>query len=141
MRDPDFSGLATRLIESGISPRHAHRTVNELRDHFDDLVDDEADQGANRRAARDRAASRLGDLDRFVETMASCRELKTWAFRFPRVALVVYPLACLFALPAVPFAAGVAHRFTIAKWGASLIAAGLVTAAMMLIMQLSILFT
>ncbi len=39
MREPDFNHLATDLLKNGISPRHAHRTVNEVRDHYDDLVD------------------------------------------------------------------------------------------------------
>ena len=39
MREPDFNELATQLIRHGIVPRHAHRTVNEIRDHYDDLID------------------------------------------------------------------------------------------------------
>ena len=71
--------------------------------------------------------------------MASRRELKTWAFRYPQLAVVVYPLACLAVLPAMPVFAGIAHRTSLARWGASLLAAGLVTALMLLSMQLSIL--
>lgn len=138
MREPDFNVLATRLLKSGIAPRHAHRTVNELRDHYDDLVDAAVDDGANSKKARRQAAAELGTMDDFVAAMASRRELKTWAFRYPRVAVVVYPLACLAVLPAVPVFAGIAHRTTLMRWGVSLLGAGLVTAFMLLVMQLSI---
>lgn len=138
MREPDFAGLARRLLKRGIVPRHVHRTVNELRDHYDDLVDAAVDDGAKSAVARRRAAEELGELDDFVAAMAARRELKTWAFRYPRLALAVYPLACLAVLPALPVFAGIAHRTTLVRWGASLLAAGLVTALMMLLMQLSI---
>ncbi len=138
MREPDFNSLATRLLKSGITPRHAHRTVNELRDHYDDLVDAAVDAGANSKAARSQAASRLGEMDDFVAEMAARRELKTWSFRHPRLAVVVYPLACLAVLPAVPVFAGIAHRAALLRWGTSLLGAGLVTALMLLVMQLSI---
>ena len=138
MREPDFNDLATRLLKSGITPYHAHRTVNELRDHYDDLVDAAVDDGANSKNARLRAAAELGTMEDFVTEMAARRELKTWAFRYPQLAVIVYPLACLAVLPAVPVFAGIAYRTTLMRWGISLLGAGLVTAMMMLVMQLSI---
>lgn len=138
MREPDFSSLATRLLKRGITPRHAHRTVNELRDHYDDLVDAAVDAGANSKVARRAAAEQLGSMDNFVGEMSARRELKTWSFRYPHLAVVVYPLACLAILPAVPVFAGIAHRASLMRWGTSLLAAGLVTAFMMLVMQLLI---
>jgi len=140
MREPDFNVLANRLLRNGISPRHAHRTVNELRDHYDDLVDAAVDEGADSRTARLRAASELGTMDDFVAEMASRRELKTWAKRYPHLAVVAYPIACLVVLPAIPVFVGIANRAALIRWGASLLAAGLVTAVLLLIMQLSIIF-
>jgi len=138
MREPDFTALSARLLKNGISPRHAHRTVNELRDHYDDLVDAAVDGGANSRNARLSAANELGAMDDFVAEMASRRELKTWAFRYPRLAIAVYPIACLAILPAMPVLAGLANRTALVRWGTSLLAAGLVTAVLLLTMQLSI---
>ena len=138
MREPDFNDLAARLLKSGITPYHAHRTVNELRDHYDDLVDAAVDDGASSKKARRRAAVELGTMENFVTEMAAHRELKTWAFRYPQLAVVIYPLACLAVLPAMPVFAGIAHRTTLMRWGISLLGAGLVTAMMMLVMQLSI---
>lgn len=139
MREPDFNSLASRLLQCGIVPRHAHRTVGELRDHYDDLVDAAVDEGASSKYARRRAADELGKMDDFVAQMAARRELKTWAFRYPRLAIVFYPLACIAVLPAMPVFAGVAHAATLARWSASLLVAGLVTATLLLTMQLSIL--
>ena len=140
MREPEFQVFAKRLLDAGIAPKHVHRTVNEMRDHYDDLVEAGVDQGLRRAAAQERALDRLGQVDDLVQEMASHPELKGWASRYPRTAIVVYPLACLAVLPAVPVFAGVAHASLLARWGASLIAAGLVTAGMLLILQLSILF-
>jgi hypothetical protein len=140
MREPDFNELATQLINHGIVPRHAHRTVNEIRDHYDDLVDAAVDSGASSQEARLQAAQELGGMDLLVSEMSARRELKTWAFRYPRTAIMVYPLACLAALPAVPVNAGIANASLLARWGASLLAAGLFTAALLLVLQLSILF-
>jgi len=138
VREPDFNTLAKSLLRRGIAPRHAHRTVNELRDHYDDLVDAAVDEGANSKSARRTAAQQLGSMQDFVDQMSKCRELKTWSFRYPHLAVFVYPLACLAVLPAVPVFAGIAHREALMRWGASLLAAGLVTALMFLVMQLSI---
>jgi len=140
MREPDFNALATRLLNGGIGPGHVQRTVGELRDHYDDLVDAAVDDGANGKQARRRAAAELGTLDDFIAQMESRRELKTWAFRYPRLAVVVYPLACLAVLPAMPVFAGFAHRSILLRWGISLLGAGLVTASLLLVMQLSIIF-
>lgn len=140
MREPDFNELARRLLESGIAPRHAHRAVNEMRDHYDDLVDAAVDTGASSREARRQAAAALGDVDDLVAGMSGCRDLKTWAFRYPRTAIVVYPLACIAALPAMPIYAGVANAPLLARWAASLLLAGLITASLLLVLQLSILF-
>lgn len=138
MRKPDFDNIAAHLTTGGISPRRAHRAVNELRDHYDDLVDAALHSGASNRQASTTAIQQLGSCDEFIAAMLSRPDLKTWAFRYPRFALLIYPLACLAVLPAAPVLVGVAHGAIIARWGASLLLAGVVTATMLLMMQLSI---
>ncbi len=140
MRNPEFRTFARRLLDAGIARKYVHRTVNEMRDHYEDLVAAGMDEGLRRGAAHERALAQLGQADDLVEEMAAHPELKSWASRYPRTAIVVYPLACLAVLPAVPVVASVANAPLLARWGASLIAAGVVTAGMLLILQLSILF-
>ncbi|MDH3622042.1 MAG: hypothetical protein OER91_14180 [Gammaproteobacteria bacterium] len=140
MREPDFNALASRLLRNGVAPRHAHRMVNEIRDHYDDLVDAAVDAGRPIRTAREQAGRELGSFDDLVNEVSNRRELKTWAFRYPHAAIIVYPLACLAALPAMPVYAGIANAPVLARWGASLLAAGLLTAGLLLVLQLSILF-
>jgi len=140
MREPDFNELSNRLLRNGVAPRHAHRMVNEIRDHYDDLVDAAVEGGQTIREARLRAGQELGQLDDLVSEIGNHRELKTWAFRYPHAAVVVYPLACLVALPAMPVVAGIANAPLLARWGASLLAAGLFTGGLLLVLQLSILF-
>ena len=139
VREIDFQDLANKLLQNGITPRHAHRAVDEIRDHYDDLVDFAIGDGVEPAVAHQLAAQKMGPLDAIVAAMASRRELKTWVYRYPQLAVVVYPLACVAALPAMPLLAGIAHRNTIARWGGSFLAAAFITALMMLTMQLSIL--
>lgn len=140
MRDPGFPRLKSRLLEKGIPPRHVRRTVAELEDHYRDLVDEAVDNGVSLEEAHKQAAARLGDMDDIIAGMLACPDLRGWAYRHPRIAVVFYPVACLFALPAVPVIAGVSNAPLLARWGASLCLAGLVTATMLLLLQLSILF-
>ena len=138
MPEPDFQGLRSRLLQGGIAPRHVQRTLRELKDHYRDLVDEAIADGVPRPEARSAAAGRLGTMDDVVTGLLACRELRTWPYRYPAIAILVYPLACLLALPAVPVLVGIAKAPLLARWGASLLLAGAVTATMMLVLQLSI---
>ena len=140
MRRCDFRELEARLLRNGIAPRHVKRTVVELEDHYRDLVEEATDKGVPVEDARARAAARLGDLDSLVAGILGCPELRSWAYRYPLLALFVYPLACLLALPAVPVIAGVDRASELARWGASFLLAGLFTATMLLVLQLAIVF-
>ena len=140
MPDPDFKRLANRLLENGIPPRRVRRTLGELEDHYRDIVDEAIVNGVSDEDARAQAAARLGDMDDVVAGMLACPDLRGWAFRHPRIAVVFYPVACLFALPVMPVIAGVSNAPLLARWGASLLLAGLFTASMLLVLQLSILF-
>lgn len=140
MREPDFTILRARLLENGIPPRHVRRTLGELEDHYRDLVDEAAVNGVSLEDARAQATARLGDMDEVIAGMLASPDLRGWAYRHPRIAVVLYPIACLFALPAMPVIAGVSNAPMLARWGASLLLAGLFTATMLLVLQLSILF-
>ena len=139
--DLNLAELESRLLHAGIAPRHVRRTMLELCEHLDDLVDAGVAAGLDSREARSRAVEEMGSLDAVVAEMRSRPELLSWARRYPRVAVFVYPMTCLALLPVAPVFAGVAHAPLLARWGVSLMFGALVTASMFLLLQLSILLT
>lgn len=141
MPDPDLAGLHYHLLRSGVAPRHVRRTVAELSDHFDDLLQNELRDGCDPVAASDRALSALGDLRDVAAAVRAQPELRSWSHRMPYLALLIYPLTCLVLLPALPVMAGVARAGYLARWLMCILLGGLVTAAMFLLMQLSIVLT
>ena len=138
MREPDFQQFESELLRLGIATRHVRRTVVELREHLDDLVDAALASGDEPLMAQQKAAAQMGDLQQVALAMRACPELRCWSYRFPRIAVVVYPLTCLVLLPAMPVLAGVAHASALARWSACVLFGGLVTAAIFLALQLSI---
>ena len=141
MHRPDFKAFGTALRDAGIAPKHARRAVVEIREHYEDIVDARVSEGLSRCAAEELAMRDIGDLPDIARSMSEYPELRCWALRFPRLAVVVYPLACLALLPVVPVFAGVAHAPQVARWSMSLFLGAVVTASMFLVMQLSILLT
>ena len=140
MREPNFKQFQSELLQAGIAPRHVRRTAIELREHLEDIVAAETAAGCDAIEARQNAANEMGDLQEIVLAMRACPELQTWSHRYPRLAVVVYPLTCLALIPVLPVIAGVTHANQLARWSACTIIGGLVTAAMFLVLQLSIAF-
>jgi hypothetical protein len=138
MREPNFKQFRSELLQAGIAPRHIRRTMLELQDHLDDLVEAELASGCDAAAARRRASREMGNLTDVAIAMRACPELQCWAYRYPRLAIVIYPLTCLALLPIVPVIAGVTHAEQVARWGVCLFFGALVTASMFLILQLAI---
>ncbi len=141
MPKPDLIKLRSHLLQSGIAPRHVKRTELELGEHYEDLVDSAMESGLDRCDAERHALLALGDLDHIAAEICARPELRSWAFSFPRLALVFYPIACVAVLPAVPILAGVANASNVGRWIACALMSGLVTAAMLLVLQLSITLT
>jgi len=129
------------LLRSGISPRHVRRTIDELNDHYEDLVEQALSDGATRLEAEKSASERLGHARDIVLAARAQPELRSWAFRFPRIAAFVYPLTFLALLPAAPVLLGYAHANYLARWAACLFLSAIVTAAMFLFLQLAITLT
>ena len=138
MAAPDFQRLGKDLLRAGIAPAHASRAVAELEDHYVDLVEAAVVEGRSRVDAEIAATQRLGEMSDILKAMKGRPELRSWAAKWPRLALVVYPLACVAALPAVPVIAGVQHASLLGRWLACLAIGGFITASMMLVLQLSI---
>lgn len=141
MSPPDFRSFESELLQCGIAPRIVRRSVDELQSHFDDLQEEGVQSGLSGECAAARASQHLGDLQSIAAGFRAQPELRSWAYHYPRLALLVYPLTCLAVLPAVPVIAGVAHASELARWGTCLLLGALVTASLFLIMQLSITLT
>jgi hypothetical protein len=138
MPRPELSVLRNDLLAAGVSPRHVHRAVSEIGEHFEDLVDAGIAEGFARDNAERQAMRALGDLGAVTAAMQRQGELKSWAWRYPRLALLVYPLAFVAALPAVPVRASVDNAGVIARWATCLVASAFLTALLFLVLQLSI---
>lgn len=141
MRSDHFQSLQSRLIESGVSPKHVRRIVIELQDHYDDLVEERLADGATRAEASEVATARLGDTGQIAERMLGAPELRTWVYRYPGIARVYLPIAYTLLLPAAPVFAGIANPGVVMRWGMALMLSAGVTAAMLLSMQLAIVLT
>jgi hypothetical protein len=92
---PEFETLRQRLLCAGIAPRHVHRYLAELRDHFDDLVREEIARGKDRSRAEAEARSRLGDESVLAETMLEQPGMRSFVVRYPWAAFVLGPIAML----------------------------------------------
>lgn len=133
--------FAAGLADAGLPPSRVKRLLRELDEHYSDLVSEGQSEGLSREVAEEQALRRLGRPADLAETARSLPELRSWAFRHPLVALLVYPLTCLAVLPAVPVLAGIAHASQIARWAASVFLSALVTATLFLVLQLAILLS
>ncbi|RLA22102.1 MAG: hypothetical protein DRQ63_13090 [Gammaproteobacteria bacterium] len=141
MPEQTFEELRRYLLKSGITPRHVKRTIAELNDHFDDLQLEGKSEGLSTLDAHAFAESRIGEHKLIAQNMLAKTELKTWIYRYPRVARLYLPVAYLLLLPAAPVFAGAEHASAVARWGTSLMVSAAVTAAMLLLMQIAITLT
>jgi hypothetical protein len=130
--------MRNEMLRNGVSPRITVRMIAELSDHFDDLEADALRAGAPAPLAGELAGDRLGEPACLIAEVAKRRDLKLWVYRFPRISRAVLPIAWLLLLPVAPVFAGVAHVSSVFRWAAALLLGGLVTAAMLLMLQLSI---
>jgi hypothetical protein len=92
---PHFERLSERLLHAGIAPRHVHRYVRELRDHFDDLVAEEKTSGTARELVGTRALSRLGNDEDLAQAMLARPELKSFTARYPWAVFGIGPVVML----------------------------------------------
>ena len=138
MHELQLEPYARELVKVGVAPRHVRRTMVELAEHAADLLEEARAAGASDEQARRRALSELGDPATIAAAARSQPQLLSWAYRFPQLALVVYPVMWVAVTPLI---AGVQYAPWVIRWAACLLLSGLVTAAMILILQLSITLT
>lgn len=138
MPRPDFNWMRDEMLRKGVSVNVVSRTVAELDEHYSDLESEALKSGMTHIDAAAFAALHLGKPEVLVSEVAQRIELRSWVFRHPRFARIALPVAWIFLLPVAPVFAGVAHFSSIVRWSTCLLLSALVTAAMMLIMQLSL---
>ena len=138
MPDPDFDGLRQHLLDAGVAPRHAGRTILELKEHYADLQDELMRGGLARDEAELEASQQLGPLEAIADLVTARTELRRWTHRYPRIGRVVLPIAYALVLPMTPLIAGIGYAPAIARWGAIMSLSAVITAAMFLAIQLSI---
>ena len=129
MREVDFTSLKERFLRGGVAPKHARRTIAELRDHHTDLFAEAFARGCSLEEAGREASIRLGDEDALAAAVIARPELRSWAHRWPWVAYCLTPTAVFLAVSAGLFLllgfSGVVHldHDTFARrWGALAVA-------------------
>jgi hypothetical protein len=90
-----FEQLRERLLRAGIAPRHVRRYIGELRDHYDDLVEEDVNRGVPRHAAEAEAHVRLGTDETLAAAILQRPELRSLTARFPWAVFGVGPVLLL----------------------------------------------
>ena len=138
MRSQRFAALEERLIESGVGARQIRRIVRELEDHVDDLCAEARRDGTDRQSALSAAMARIGDQALIADHVVSDPAVRTWVYRYPRLARIYLPFAYVVLLPAWPVFAGIANPGVVLRWATALMLSAGVTAAILLFMQYAI---
>ena len=138
MPEAELQDFENYLLRSGVRSCHARRATLEISEHLEDLRAEAIANGLRPEVAAASAEQVIGDLGQIADAIASRPELRTWTFRYPRVARAFLPLAYLALLPTRPLFAGVARAPEIARWGVCMMLGAVITAVMFLAMQISI---
>lgn len=135
MPEPQFESLKLRLHAGGVARRYVERTLAELRDHYADIQQSELGRGASPAEAAAAARAAIGDERAIAAAVLARPELKVWAHRWPRAADVLRSTALIAAMPAVPVIYVACRGDAIARWGASVSLATLMTGTLLLVLQ------
>jgi hypothetical protein len=140
MPDSSFDNLRDYLLTSGMSPRYVRRAVAELEDHRADLFAEAESLGLSGAAAASYASERLGDPEAIGRCMAQIEGHRAWIYRYPRLARFYLPVIYFAAVPFALVTADGGEKRGFLRWGAAMMLSAAVTAAMLLGMQLAIIF-
>ncbi|HLU07704.1 MAG TPA: hypothetical protein VKZ91_14190 [Woeseiaceae bacterium] len=138
MPELDFVSLQNRLVQQGVAARYARRLAGELAEHYEDLRDEAIGTGFLPDEAACFAEEQLGSADEILSAVFHRPELRSWIYRYPRVARIALPVAFVALLPAVPVFAGMNHADSLLRWTCCAMLSALFTALLMLCLQLSI---
>lgn len=93
----ELNAFHKRLLRGGVSRRYADRAIREWQDHLEDLARRAGPKGTASESANDAALRQFGALEPLVQDMLRRKELKTWAWRYPRLLFLLSPILCLLA--------------------------------------------
>jgi hypothetical protein len=133
--DPQFADLQRLLWRSGVSDDCSKRLLEELHDHFCDLVEQERARGADPAQAGAQALNALGRPADIAAAAAQRTELLAFSHRHPFLRDVTRGLVSAVAAPALPVYFCARRRECIARWCASVGLGGLLTAGLLLSMR------
>lgn len=83
--------VAESLLRGGVAPRHVRRYVDELSDHYDDLVAAACNAGTSQADAERDALARIGTPNDLVTAMLARDDLKSLASKYPALVFSVGP--------------------------------------------------
>jgi hypothetical protein len=86
-----FDNLAETLLKGGIAPRHVRRYLAKLREHLEDLTEQQRTAGYDREDAAIRARARLGGDSELVAAMLEQKQFRSWAARAPWAVFLLLP--------------------------------------------------
>lgn len=136
MPSPAFRLLTRTLLDEGIAPKFARRVRTELRDHYRDLEREALRCGKDPAEARLEAYRRIGSQQAIVRAFVERPELRSWIYR-SRTLLLFLRIFCGTYLLIVRVRQSAATA-TLARFGIATAAAGIVTAVILLAMELSL---
>lgn len=91
----ELNAIHKRLLRGGISRHYADRAIKEWQDHLEDLARRAGPKGTGSDIANNAALMQFGALEPLVQDMLGREELKTWAWRYPRLLFLFSPILCL----------------------------------------------
>ncbi len=131
-RQGQLAELELLLQRAGIVEDCSQRLVEELQDHFQDLAAEAFDNGQDVRQACATALREIGAPGDIAAVAVQYRELLSVSRRYPLIAGLATSLV---NAPALPVAYCADRRESIARWGASIGLAGMITAGLLLTLQ------
>ena len=134
-RSPQFAELQGLLRQAGIVDGASQRLLEELQDHYCDLLSEADKAGLDSRRARERALQSLGSPQDIAAAAAQYRELLSFSGRHPLLAEFSRGLVLAAGVPALPLRYCAQRRESIVRWGASVGLAVMLTAGLLLSMQ------
>jgi hypothetical protein len=134
-RQPQFDELERLLRQAGIVQANSARIVEELEDHYRDLCAEALEDGYDEQRARDMALSALGAPADIAAVASQYRELLSVSRRYPLIAELACGLISVVSAPALPVHYCAQRRESIARWGASVGLAAVITAGLLLSLQ------